>query len=217
MNNPLHQGLNMTNNIKSPLYALTTRIALYSLSASIVFLSVGCSTTSNSYDQKVRLEQERSEKLATKTVNEMPNWMITLPQSGNAIYENGTAVSTDLAMADLKAKTIAYSKLCMSAGGKVSSQVKIYRLDGDASSSEHSEMASRSSCPGVDISGVETVSVKHIPEGGRYRSYVLVSLPTGSANTVKSARAARDLQEEAKVRAPNAFNELNSQAKSNNQ
>ncbi len=186
------------------------RFYIYITLAFMGIVISGCSTPSKSYDQRAKMEQEHSEKLSIKTVNDMPSWMVTLPQSGSAIFENGTAVSSDLAMADLKAKTIAYSKICMTAGGVVSSQVKIYRLDGDTSSSEHSEMATRSACPGVDISGVETVSVKHISEGSRYRSYVLVSLPTGTANTVKNGHSAKSMQEEAKSRAPNAFNELNS-------
>jgi hypothetical protein len=94
-------------------------------------------------------------------------------------------------MADLKAKTMAYVKICTSAGGKVRSQMKMYRADTDAASIEKSELTVRSLCPDVDITGVETVEMKHVSEGNRIRTYVLVALPLGSKNI---ARSTKDIQ-----------------------
>ena len=104
-------------------------------------------------------------------------------------------------MADLKAKTMAYVKICTGAGGKVRSQMKMYRADNDAASVEQSELTVRSLCPDVDISGVETVEMKHVAEGNRIRTYVLVALPLGSKNV---ARSAKDIQN----RSGDAFKEL---------
>jgi hypothetical protein len=91
-------------------------------------------------------------------------------------------------MADLKAKTMAYVKICTGAGGKVRSQMKMYRADTDAASVEKSELTVRSLCPDVDITGVETVEMKHVAEGNRIRTYVLVALPLGSKNIAKSTK-----------------------------
>jgi hypothetical protein len=109
-------------------------------------------------------------------------------------------------MADLKAKTMAYVKICTGAGGKVRSQMKMYRADSDAASVEQSELTVRSLCPDVDITGVETVEMKHLAEGNRIRSYVLVALPMGSKNIMKSAK-------EVQNRSPEAFKELDSVTK----
>jgi hypothetical protein len=106
-------------------------------------------------------------------------------------------------MADLKAKTIAYTKICTGAGGKVRSQMKIYRADNEGASVEQSELIARSICPDVDITGVETVEMKHVAEGNRIRSYVLVALPMGSKNVMKSTK---DIQN----RSVDAFKELDS-------
>ena len=75
------------------------------------------------------------------------------------------------------------------------------RDNGDAGT-ESSEMAVRSMCADVDISGVETVEMKHVAEGNRIRTYVLVALSlNGNANknTKRSAKEAfKELDEMAR-------------------
>lgn len=122
----------------------------------------------------------------SQAIGEAPEWMSKLPKSANAVYENGTATSGDFAMADMKAKAIAYAKICTAAGGKVRSQTKVFMQDNGTTSTETSEMAIRSLCPDIDITGVETVEMKHVAEGNRIRSYVLVALPIGAANVMKA-------------------------------
>jgi hypothetical protein len=152
------------------------------------------------------LEYRQQAKVATQAISEAPVWMTKLPKEAGVIYENGTAISSDFSMADLKAKTMAYVKICTGAGGKVRSQMKMYRADSDAASVEQSELTVRSLCPDVDITGVETVEMKHVAEGNRIRSYVLVALPMGSKNIMKSTK-------EVQNRSPEAFKELDSISK----
>jgi hypothetical protein len=152
------------------------------------------------------LEYRQQAKVATQAISEAPIWMTKLPKEAGVIYENGTAISSDFSMADLKAKTMAYVKICTGAGGKVRSQMKMYRADSDAASVEQSELTVRSLCPDVDITGVETVEMKHVAEGNRIRSYVLVALPMGSKNLMKSSK-------EVQNRSPEAFKELDSVTK----
>jgi hypothetical protein len=137
-------------------------------------------------------------------VVEAPAWMSQLPKEEGYVYENGTSTSQDFSMADMKAKTMAYSKICVSAGGKIRSQMKMFKSDVDGNSSENVELAVRSMCPDVDMTGVETVEMKHISDGSdKIRTYVLVRLPTGSHNVLKSTK-------DAQRRAPEAFRELDS-------
>jgi hypothetical protein len=82
--------------------------------------------------------------------------MNKLPVSNNAVYANGSAVSTDMSMADYKAKLFAYGKICMAAGGKVNQQSKIFMQDTAVASTEISELAIKSMCPSVDITGVRS-------------------------------------------------------------
>jgi hypothetical protein len=164
--------------------------------------------SNNEYTRREQVAQERADRFADRQIEQAPTWMTKLPKSEAAVYENGTAVSSDFGMADMKARTIAYAKICTAAGGKVRSQTKIYRSDSDAASTESSELAVRSICPDVDITGVETVETKHISEGGRIRTYILVALPIGKANAMATAAQIRQERGDARARAPEAFREV---------
>jgi len=182
----------------------TQRNTLTALSSAACLALAAC--TSNPTEQvksQAQEEYRQQAKIANQSIMQAPSWMSKLPKESGVIYENGTAVSSDFAMADLKAKTIAYTKICTGAGGKVRSQMKMYRADNEGASVEQSELIARSICPDVDITGVETVEMKHVAEGNRIRTYVLVALPMGSKNVMKSTK---DIQN----RSVDAFKELDS-------
>jgi len=172
----------------------------------IIGILSACGSSPVSKNVQTDLEYRQQAQIATQAVSQAPIWMTKLPKEAGVIYENGTAISSDFSMADLKAKTMAYVKICTGAGGKVRSQMKMYRADSDAASVEQSELTVRSLCPDVDITGVETVEMKHVAEGNRIRSYVLVALPMGSKNIMKSTK-------EVQNRSPEAFKELDSISK----
>ena len=169
-----------------------------------------CTTTpTDTYDKRVDAERVRREAAVEKSIDKAPKWMTELPVSTNAVYANGSAVSSDMSMADYKAKLFAYGKICMAAGGKVSQQSKMFMMDNSSVSYETSEVAIRGVCPDVDITGVETKEVKRIAEGTRFRSYVLVALPTGDANVLKKQKEQSRMQSQAAARSRQAFQELN--------
>lgn len=189
---------------------MNTCHSLYLVSISS-FLLAACGT--NPVEQSKSNAQEeykQQAKIASQAITQAPAWMTKLPKETGIIYENGTAVSSDFAMADLKAKTIAYTKICTGAGGKVRSQIKMYRADNEGASVEQTELIARSICPDVDITGVETVEMKHVAEGNRIRTYVLVALPMGSKNIMKSTK---DIQN----RSGEAFKELDNLTKEQTQ
>lgn len=175
----------------------------------VVTLIAACGSPQVSQNVQTELDYRQQAKVATQAINEAPIWMSKLPKETGVIYENGTAISSDFSMADLKAKTMAYVKICTGAGGKVRSQMKMYRADNDAASVEQSELTVRSLCPDVDITGVETVEMKHVAEGNRIRTYVLVALPMGSKNVMKSTKDVQNKSGE-------AFKELDNITKEQN-
>lgn len=180
----------------------------------IVAVLAACSSApKDPFERRAFEERERQEKLVERAIDKAPKWMTELPKSNTAIYQNGTAVSPDMAMSLNKSKTVAFGKICMGAGGQVNQQSKVYRMDSETSSTEHSEMAIKSFCNGVDISGVEVVDTKVIAEGPRFRTYVLVALPWGEANGIQSARDQRAQRRLAETRSREAFKEMDSQAK----
>jgi len=177
--------------------------------APIVAMLVACgSAPKDAYERRAYEERERQERLVERALDKAPKWMSELPKSTSAVYENGSAVSPDMGMSVNKAKTMAFGKLCMAAGGRVNQQSKIYRTDSEAASTEFSELAIKSFCPSVDITGVEVVETKMVSEGARFRSYVLLALPTGDANRLVREREARDQRKVAETRSREAFKEL---------
>jgi hypothetical protein len=134
-------------------------------------------------------------------IEQAPVWMSKLPKAPGYIFENGTATSSDFGFADMKAKAMAYAKICTAAGGKIRQQTKIFKSDSGDVGVDQSELAIRSMCADIDITGVETVEMKHVSEGNRIRTYVLVTLPLGDKNVLKSTK-------DAQTRAPEAFKEL---------
>jgi hypothetical protein len=166
-----------------------------------------CGTT-DPYEKRAESERVRQEKYVERTIDKAPKWMDKLPESKDAVYANGTGVSRDFSMADEKAKLVAFSKICMAAGGEVDKQSKMFMSDTEDTNVERSEMAIRAMCRGTDISGTEIVEVKRISEGSRYRSYVLVSLPMGEANQLAIRNDRKREAKQGKERAEKAWKEL---------
>jgi hypothetical protein len=151
-----------------------------------------CGTSGTNYSAQYSNQHSIQASQMSNAISQAPEWMSKLPKAAGYVFENGTATSTDFGFADIKAKTIAYSKICTSAGGKVRSQTKLYRADNGDAGTESSEMAVRSMCADVDISGVETVEMKHVADGNRIRTYVLVALPTSGFANKDAKRGAKE-------------------------
>lgn len=182
------------------------------LASVILAVLAGCSSApKDPYERRSYEEQERKEKSAKRAIDEAPKWMTELPVSTSAVYSNGTAVSPDFAMADEKAKVIAFGKICMAAGGEVDKQSRVFRSDVNDGSSENSEMAIRAMCRKVDVTGVEVKEIKRIADGSRFRSYVLVALPMGDANVLQKTKIENKLREQTASRSTEAFRELDKQ------
>ena len=175
--------------------------------AALASVLAACGTT-DPYEKRAEQERERQEKYAERSLSKAPDWMFKLPQSNAAVYANGTGVSQDMNMADEKASLMAYSKICMAAGGEVDKQSKMFLSDSERSTSERSEMAIRAMCKNTDISGVEVVEVKRVTEGTRFRTYMLVSLPLDDANPLAERNERKRRESQTDRRAREAFDEL---------
>ena len=177
------------------------------LALPVLALLTACGTT-DKFEKRAESEDKRQQKYVERTIDRAPKWMTELPESKSAVYANGTAISRDFSMADEKAKMVAFSKICMAAGGEVDKQSKMFLSDTEDTTVERSEMAIRAMCRGVDITGAEIVEVKRISEGSRYRSYVLVALPYGEANVLGTSKDQRRAAAAGRARSDRAFEEI---------
>ena len=174
----------------------------------IVAVMAACSSNKDPYEKRASEDRERRETQVSKSIDQAPKWMTELPVSSSAVYANGTAVSGDFSMADNKAKMFAFGKICVAAGGKISQQGRIFMQDQGEATFETSELAIKSMCPSVDVTGVEVKEIKRIAEGSRYRTYVLVALPTGDANALQKRKDQLNLQNRAATRSDQVFREM---------
>jgi uncharacterized protein YceK len=170
------------------------------IAVAVTSLLSACGSTGKQYSQ-FNEQNQRQEKHVTQALDRAPEWMTRLPKSENAIYQSADESGASMSSAKMFAEAKAYAKICTSAGGKVRSQTKFFESDNGTSSTRSSEIAVRSLCPDVDITGVQTVDVVYLREGSRVRAMVLVALPIGSANVLKSNR-------DAEARGKEAFEEL---------
>ena len=99
------------------------------LVSAVAGLLSACGTSGTNYSAMYSGQDSLKTAQMNSAIEQAPSWMSKLPKAPGYIFENGTATSSDFAFADIKAKTIAYSKICTSAGGKVRSQVKMYKAD----------------------------------------------------------------------------------------
>lgn len=179
----------------------------------IAVIAACSSAPKEQYERRAYEENQRREKFVEQAIDKAPKWMTELPKSNSAVYANGTATSPDFSMADEKAKVIAFGKICMAAGGEVDKNSKMFRADVGEQSVENSSMAIRSMCRTVDVSGAEIVEVKRVAEGGRFRSYVLVALPTGTANQIQQRRDQIRAQQQVQRQADREFQEMDTKGK----
>jgi len=181
----------------------------------VVAALTACGTFSSKdpYERRADELREQREKLVERSLDKAPKWMTELPKSTGAVYAAGTAVSGDFSMADDKAKTIALGKICIAAGGTVDKQSKVFIMDTQNGSTEASEMAIRSMCKNVDVTGAVVHDIKRMSEGGRYRSYILVALPIGEANQLRQQKVNEQLSRTSEARSREAFNDLDNKTK----
>ena len=179
------------------------------LALTLVASLAACSSApKDTYEKRVYEERIQQEKSVERSIDQAPKWMTQLPESKNAVFATGSSVSRDMSMADWKAKMVAMGKICVAAGGQISQQGKIFMQDSESTSTEISEMAIKTFCPSVDVTGVEVREIKRIAEGSRYRTYMLVALPTGDANLLQKRKDVLAQQNRAKNRSTEAFREL---------
>jgi len=184
----------------------------YFISLALVATLAACSSTpKEDYEKRAYQERQRQEKAVETSISNAPRWMTETPTSTNAVFAAASGTSSDMTMSDWKAKMVAYGKICIAAGGRVSQQGKMFLQDNAETNVESSELVIKTMCPAVDITGTEVREIKRVAEGTRYRTYVLVALPTGDANLLQKRKDAIEAARRAQVRSVEAFKELETQ------
>lgn len=184
--------------------------------APVVAALVGCGSMSKDpYTKQAEQNQKAREAAVERSLDKAPKWMTDVPKSASAVYAAGTAISGDFSMADSKAQNDALGKICIAAGGTVDRQSKTFIMDTQNGTTEASELAIRSRCANVDVTGAVIHEIVRIQEGTRYRVYVLMALPLGEANQLRQTKVNEQLMKNSEARSREAFRELDQVNSSN--
>lgn len=175
----------------------------------ISILLSACSSTSV-YEKQAERARERRIDMQEETVDKAPDWFVSPPGSNESvIYSTGTYASTNWEMADRTALDLALGKVCVTIGGKVNQQSKVYQRDVNGQTQEYSETAIKNQCLKTSVTGyVVDQKEQFTDKDGRIRVYVLIAYPIGEANSLQTAIDARENRRSTIENADNAINDL---------
>ena len=151
-------------------------------------------------------------KAVTEQIEVMPDWFKKMPDSDTAIYSTGTAATTDLQLsvdlAVLNAKTTLADRI----NGRVRSQTKSFvaKIGNEETASVLSEVekATKNIIADVDVAGYKVSETEVVSNGPKYRAYVLLEYSDKEANKIIMNRLRKDRMLLSKIKATNAWKEL---------
>lgn len=182
----------------------------------IVLMMAACSTPKPGTPEYVAKQEDERQKAAVKSVDQsiskMPSWYTQPPVDSNALYASATESSPDMQMSMDAAILSAKRQLANSLGARVSEVMKNYaRQTGtgnDAQVVQEISRVAKSVAAEVDLTGFVREKSEVVQEGRNFRSFVLLRYPVGEANRVVADQVRKSQILDTKVRAAEAFQEL---------
>jgi hypothetical protein len=177
---------------------------------------VGCAKPKPGSPEAVYIEQQKQEEARSEavevTIDQLPDWFMTLPTDANSVYSAGTATSPDLQLAFDKATLNAKRVLADRINSLVSSKMKEFVAEiGQGEDTEvvtESERVTTNLITEVNINGYTQSDAQVIQQGSNYRAYILLQYPIGKANRILIDQIKQNRILEARLRASEAFKEL---------
>ena len=157
-------------------------------------------------------EEERVEIVETST-DEIPDWFLEEPDGCvTHCYSVATAVSQDLQMSLEKAVLRAKGLLADSINSYISGKAKSFADEtGQGENTDYYEQIDTTLSnvfTDVHLPGYSVEKKKIITQGTRYRAYVRLMLPIGDANRVMINKIKKNKELENRLRASEAFKDL---------
>jgi hypothetical protein len=119
----------------------------------------------------------------TSVTQGIPSWFIEQPEStAEFVYVVGTAISRDISMSGHKAQLDAETHLANKIAGEINTLTKDFKRDLGDEFVQSTEIVSSKIATDVKVIGGVIVKKQVTPEGGGFRTYVLLKFPLGSNN-----------------------------------
>ena len=156
-------------------------------------------------------DSDACKKLVKKTAGAAPHWMLKLPESENAFYSAGTAISGDLQLSIDKSTLNAKRTLADRIDGEMSAQIKTFILEageGAGIITTDVEQVTKNVIAKINVAGYNVAEVEIRPQGSYYRTFVLIEYPVGAANDILVEQVRRNNLLYSKIRSSKSFKEL---------
>lgn len=168
------------------------------------------------YEQEQKKEEARVEA-TEETVDELPSWFLNLPKDEHSVFAAGTATSPDLQLAMDKGTLNAKRTLADRINGLLSSKMKEFVTESgqgeDTFVLTEVERVTTNLITEVNVAGYSQEDAKVLPQGNKYRAYVLLRYPVGKANRILVDQVKKNRVLESKLRASKAFKDLEEEIK----
>lgn len=186
------------------------------LVASLVCFLAACASPKPGTPEFAQKKEEDQQKATAKTVEQSvskaPVWYTQPPVDTNSVYQTATESSPDMQRAMDKAVMTAKSQLASKLGDRVSQKIKEFASETGSINDEqvvrNIETARISVTTDQNLAGYVLEKSEMVPEGNRYRAYVLLRYPVGENNKVISAQVKKNAVLEGKVKASKAWEDL---------
>lgn len=166
------------------------------------------------------MEKEERVAMVKQTSQDMPWWFLAPPQYEGYLSATGTATSADLQLALDKAILFAKRDLADRINSSVSSKMKSFVAETTAGNStelvSEIERITRNLVSEVNLSGYSREEVEVKPQGTDYRAYVLLNYAVDKANRLLVDQVNKSKLLETRLRASDAFKELESDIEKSN-
>ena len=166
-------------------------------------------------DEEKIVEQRKNEMAAS--VEEIPDWFIDQDEVGDLLSSRGTSTSSDLQMsidkAMLTAKRELASKIEQTISSKTKQFLKDIGIDENSDNYDETMITSISRIDNVELAGFKVSNRKVINLGTKYRAYVKLLYPIGSANKILVEKVNKEEQLKLRLESSEAFKELEEQIK----
>lgn len=137
-----------------------------------------------------------------------PEWFVKLPEdTADMVFAAAVGVSVDEQMAYDKARVQAERKLVEMQGARIDSLTKSHRTDTGDTLVESTSVTIQKSASG-ELAGAQRVDSRVTFDGRYYRVYVLLRLPLGTNNVLRTERQTAQTRKEAELRGARAHQEL---------
>jgi len=119
----------------------------------------------------------------TTVTSNTPSWFLEPPEpTAEFVYVVGTAISRDISMSGHKAQLDAETHLANKIGGEINTLTKDYKREVGDEFVQSTEIVANKIATDVKVIGGDIVKKQVTPEGGGFRTYVVLKYPLGTNN-----------------------------------